>query len=62
MKIAKLFDRSFVSTFIERDSVCASACVIIWAGGVQRSISGTLGVHRIASSSTSVDINRLERV
>lgn len=62
MKIARLLERSFTVTFIDKGSVCASACVMIWAAGVERSISGKLGVHRISAASNNVDIDKAEKV
>jgi hypothetical protein len=62
MKIANLLDKSFAMTFVDENSVCASACVLIWAGGATRSLQGKLGVHRISLSSASVDVDRQDRV
>ena len=62
MKIANLLDRSFAATSVLRGTTCASSCFLLWAAGASRSLSGTLGVHRLSLRSSSADIRDTEHV
>lgn len=58
LKLASLFDKSFITTFVRKGDVCASACFLLWAGGAVRHNLGLLGVHRLSLDSNSTDIRR----
>lgn len=64
MKFATLFDKSSAEVGIGPQSKCYSACFIMYAGGVTRTLipSGELGVHRISLSKIESDIGRVKSV
>lgn len=60
LKFANLFEKSSASTVVGFYSKCYSACFIMFAGGVSRSIYplGELGVHRISLNKLESDIQK----
>ena len=61
-RIAILVNESFAQTGVMKGATCASACFIIWAGGVQRLLGGSLGLHRVSMASANVDVKRRAKV
>lgn len=61
MKIANLIRHSFTSTAVEPGDACESACVLLWAGGVNRHLLGKLGFHRITVRGDSINVGQAER-
>lgn len=64
MKLARLIEQSFVSTFVLGGSQCYSACMVLWAAGVQRVVDdeSQLGVHRVTVVGSNIGVSRLEQV
>lgn len=64
LKFAKAFSSSFYSTFVLDGKSCFSACTMIWAGGVDRTIMGTgrLGFHRLSFSAKEVDVKKSKAI
>lgn len=46
MLIGRRIRQLEAATYVRGDAVCASACVLVLAGGVQREVAGTVGIHR----------------
>jgi len=63
MKIANLLNMSLGSTMVAKDDICFSACVILWAGGVTRSLdnSAKLGVHRLSLTRNEISVKKTEK-
>lgn len=55
MAIGRLLRRSQASIWIPYNEECASACVLLLAGAVVRSIDGPVEIHRLYTSSTNAD-------
>ncbi len=49
MKIGKMLRTRQVTTFVTADSECASSCVLVLAGGVQRIVFGPVAIHSFYS-------------
>lgn len=62
LMFANLFEKSFTSTYVV--GTCNSACFIMWAGGVERTLigAGSLGVHRISVSNPDADLRRIKNL
>lgn len=60
MKMAKLIAGGYADTTIRKDDVCFSACVLLWASGIERSLLGKLGVHRISNAKNNLTIVETE--
>ena len=60
LKFANLFELSSASVVVGPESKCYSACFIMFAGGVNRTLSpfGELGVHRISLARLETDLNK----
>ena len=64
LKFAEYFTKEFVGTSIENGANCFSSCALIWAGGVDRSISGSarLGFHRLSFLAKEVDVKKSQAI
>lgn len=60
MKIANLIEKGYTITSIRENEVCFSACVLLWAGGVERDLLGKLGLHRISNSKRDLSVTETE--
>ena len=46
MDLARLLRTLVISTFVDKNDRCASACVFAFMGGERRSVAGQIGIHR----------------
>jgi hypothetical protein len=46
MDLARLLRKLGISTFVDTNELCASACVFAFMGGERRSVAGQIGIHR----------------
>ena len=46
MDLARLLRKLGLSTFVDKNDRCASACVFAFMGGERRSVAGQIGIHR----------------
>ena len=46
MELARLLRKLGISTFVDKNDRCASACVFAFMGGERRSVAGQIGIHR----------------
>lgn len=62
LKFASLFEKFFSKTTVM--GKCYSACFVVWAGAVHRSIIGVgeLGVHRLSLANATSDYSRAKNV
>jgi len=62
IRIGNLIKSSFGNTFVKDGGSCFSACFVIWASGVWRSMpnSAKLGVHRINLTRKEISITKTE--
>lgn len=63
MKIANLVNKMYGHTVVKTAGNCFSACAVIWAGGVVRTIGeeGRLGLHRISLVSDEPSVSKTEQ-
>ncbi len=63
MKIANLVNKMYSQTVVKPAGNCFSACAVIWAGGVVRTIGeeGRLGLHRISLVSDEPSVSKTEQ-
>jgi hypothetical protein len=63
MKIANLVNKMYSQTVVKPAGNCFSACAVIWAGGVVRTIGeeGRLGLHRISFVGDEASVSKTER-
>lgn len=66
LKIGRIVRERKLHTIIQRDAGCASACVFVLLGGVQRSGEGQIGLHRpyfgaLPANATQQDILNANR-
>ena len=62
MKIANLIEQAFATTIVQSGGRCFSACVFLWASGVNRMLIGSakLGFHRISLSNDELSVAKSE--
>ena len=53
MQVGRIVRRWQVTAIVDREAQCASACVLVLLGGVQRLVTGNIGLHRPYSTDTS---------
>ena len=58
--IADDVQRAGISTFIESNAECYSACAFIFFAGKIRQVDGRLGVHQVSAASERVDSQNLQ--
>jgi hypothetical protein len=60
IKFSDLFEKISASVIVGPESKCYSACFIIFAGGVDRTLApfGELGVHRISLANLQTDLKK----
>ena len=64
LKFAESFTSEFASTYIPSDGKCFSACTLMWAGGVDRTIlgHGQLGFHRLSFTNREIDVKKSKAI
>lgn len=58
IKIGRFFRSKNAMTVVPDSAVCASACVLALLGGVERSVIGSVGIHRPFGTSPSDSVNQ----
>ncbi len=60
MDMGRILDRNTVAAFVDKNSSCLSACVLVAMGAESRVIGGKVGIHRPYSLEPSDDYARVE--
>jgi hypothetical protein len=62
MAIGRLLANTYIYVIVDKEEVCASACVLIFASAAERTIVGHIGLHRISTAGDGVDVSSAERL